>query len=351
MAISGQNSANTAYTDLSALNQISVAGREDTAAGLKKVAKQFEAMFLNIMLKSMRESNKAFSEGSYLNSNEMEFYQQNFDDQMSVHLSAGKGIGLAENLYRQLLNQFDVKETNEEDDSDSTLLQNVSQHQLGQVAAQLPDFIQRLLTPEQPADPVPHEAEENSVDTPVQATPIADAIARVDDIVSNIAERFSSPADFIDRLYPAAKKAAAGIGVTPEVLLAQSALETGWGQKIVHDRSGNNSHNLFGIKADPSWQGGKSVADTLEFNDGVAHREKAAFRQYQSYQESFDDYVEFLKTNPRYRSALDHAASASAFVEKLQEAGYATDPVYAEKISRVLNSPVMRDALSLRNGS
>lgn len=308
MAISGQNSVSSpssnAYTDLAALNQISIKGREDTAEGLKQVAKQFEAMFLNMMLKSMRESNKAFSEGSYLNSNEMEFYQQNFDDQMSVHLSEGKGMGLADSLYRQLLNQFDVKE-------------------------------------KQPQD---------SEKEPPK-TPIMDTIQKVGDLVTGITEQFSSPAEFIERLYPAAKKAAARIGVDPEVLLAQSALETGWGKKIVRDQSGNSSHNLFGIKADPSWRGDNAVTSTVEYANGVAQREQASFRHYQSYQHSFDDYVEFLQSNPRYQPALESADSAQDFAEKLQQAGYATDPIYAEKISAVLNSPVMRNALSTRADS
>ncbi len=269
---------NNVYTDISSLNAIKATGREDTAAGMKKVAKQFESLFINMMLKTMRESNKVFSEGNYLSSNELEIHQQNFDNQMSLHLSSGKGIGLADNLYRQLMNQYDVKPT------------------------------------------------ESSV-------PVTKA-------------NINTPADYIDQILPHAKRAAKALGVAPEFLVAQSALESGWGKRIAADSHGATSHNLFGIKAGGTWTGPVAKAKTLEFDNGVARQETASFRKYDSYEDSFNDYVAFLKSNPRYQDAIDSASDASKFGRALQDAGYATDPNYADKIQSVMNGPTFRDALN-----
>ncbi len=279
------------YTDLGGLNQITRLGRENTAAGLKKVAQQFESLFLNMMLKSMRDSNAVFSEGNYLSSNEMEFHQQNYDNQLSLHLSESGGFGLADVLYRQMMRQFGIKEETGEETSSAPLA---------------------------------------SARHPVTGKSAAD---------------IKSPEDFVRKLYHLAEGVASRIGVDPKVLLAQSALETGWGQKMIKHQQGENSHNLFGIKADERWDGDSAVVSTLEYRDGVAHQEKARFRAYDSYEQSFDDYVNYLQANPRYEDALRHASNPEMFARKLQEAGYATDPIYAEKIQRVMNSDTMKVAL------
>ena len=104
---------------------------------------------------------------------------------------------------------------------------------------------------------------------------------------------------------------------------------------------GKPSYNLFGIKAGDSWQGDSVTVSTLEFRDGAMQRERASFRAYDSYEESFQDYVELLRSQPRYAPALQHAVNADAFGQHLQAAGYATDPQYADKISRVLRSPAL----------
>jgi flagellar protein FlgJ len=273
------------YTNLSGLNAIKVAGRKDSAEGLKQVAQQFESVFVNMMLKTMRDANKAFSEGSYLSSNEMDFYQQNFDDQLSLHLTQGKGIGLADTLYRQMLQQFKVQEA-----ADS--------------------------------------AEVSAPDAP------------------GTASRFSSPLEFIRALFPFAEKAADELGAKPEVLLAQSALETGWGAKIVEDSRGGNSRNLFAIKADAAWSGPVAKTGVVEFKDGVAQQQQASFRRYNSFEQSFDDYVSFLKSNPRYAKVANGGSTQDSYAQDLQDAGYATDPHYASKINQVLESKTMQFALS-----
>lgn len=273
-----QVNVNDVYTNLSGLNAIKIAGREDATEGLKQVAKQFESLFVNMMLKTMRDSNKAFSEGNYLSSNEMDIHQQNFDNQLSVHLTAGDGIGLADVLFRQLVQKYDVS-----------------------------------------SEELANEAEKIS---------------------------FNSPEDFVQKMLPFAQKAAKELGVAPEFLVAQSALESGWGSKIASDSQGGTSHNLFGIKADKSWDGPVASSKTLEFEGGVAVQQRASFRKYDGFGEGFSDYVKFLKSNPRYESALAEASNANKFGAALQEAGYATDPAYASKIQAVMNSDIIRNAVA-----
>ena len=267
---------NNVYTDISSLNKIKATGREDTAAGMKKVAKQFESLFINMMLKTMRESNKVFSEGNYLSSNELEIHQQNFDNQMSLHLSSGKGIGLADNLYKQLMQQYEIRPT--------------------------------------------------------------------EDSRPQIAKVIQSPQDYVSEVLPHAQQAAKELGVEPEFLVAQSALESGWGKRIAQDSRGATSHNLFGIKAGGNWKGPVATTKTLEYSDGIANQERASFRKYDNFEASFNDYVVFLKSNPRYQDAIRSASDSQQFGQALQDAGYATDPEYAKKIRSVMDSPAFQNA-------
>ncbi len=126
------------------------------------------------------------------------------------------------------------------------------------------------------------------------------------------------------------------LGVDPAVLVAQSALETGWGKRVVQTGEGGSSYNLFGIKADSGWNGAAAAARSLEFRDGVAELQKSSFRVYDSLANSFDDYVNFLQSNPRYQQALAKVADNKQFLTELQEAGYATDPRYADKIMGIV---------------
>ncbi len=141
---------------------------------------------------------------------------------------------------------------------------------------------------------------------------------------------------FIRDLWPHAQKSAKELGVSADVLIAQAALETGWGRNMIHDQQGGNAFNLFGIKAGKHWQGEQAIVPTIEYRDGTARREQAAFRSYASLQQSMDDHVAFLKQNPRYQPALEKVGDAEEFLQQLQQAGYATDPAYAAKISDIM---------------
>ena len=165
------------------------------------------------------------------------------------------------------------------------------------------------------------------------------------DAVSEAAS-ISGPQDFIRELWSAAEQAAQDIGVNPAALLAQAALETGWGKHVMRGDQGQSSHNLFGIKADRRWQGDSVRKTTLEYKEGIALKTRADFRSYDNYEQAFKDYVDFIKTNPRYQDALRVTEDPKAYFQALQKAGYATDPTYAEKITRIFEGPQMRAAMT-----
>jgi flagellar protein FlgJ len=140
---------------------------------------------------------------------------------------------------------------------------------------------------------------------------------------------------FVATMLPMAEQAAKRIGIDPRYLVAQAALETGWGKSVMRNTDGSSSHNLFGIKATGNWGGGEARAITSEYRDGQFVKETAAFRSYDSYQDSFHDLVSLLQNNSRYQDALKAADKPEQFVQELQKAGYATDPNYASKISQI----------------
>ena len=145
---------------------------------------------------------------------------------------------------------------------------------------------------------------------------------------------FDSPEQFVQSLKPYADKAAKALGIDSSILIAQAALETGWGKKVINNSLGS-SNNLFNIKADNSWKGDKVATQTLEFHDNVPVKEKAAFRSYDSYEESFNDFVRFLNQNPRYQTTLSQNNNSESFIRGIHKAGYATDPNYADKVLQV----------------
>ncbi|HDZ09148.1 flagellar assembly peptidoglycan hydrolase FlgJ [Pseudohongiella sp.] len=284
------------YTNVGGLNSITQLGRENSPEALREVAKQFESMFINIMLKGMRAGEEALFSENYLRSNETKFHQESFDNQISLDIANAGGIGLADTLHRQLMQRYEPPAVDRQ--AFDGALNDVRRY--------------------------PGSAVRNEPGVP--ASQVADNFV------------FESPDAFVEKLLPIAKSIAHELGIDPRVMVAQSALETGWGQKMIIGTDGKPSYNLFGIKAGDSWQGDSVSVSTLEFRDGAMQRERADFRAYGSFEESFRDYVDLLRSQPRYAPALQHAANADAFGQHLQDAGYATDPQYADKISRVLRS-------------
>lgn len=356
MAISIRDAS--VYTELGGLQAISQLGRENSAEGLREVAKQFEAMFLNIMLKGMRAGEETLFADNYMRSNEMSFHRENLDNQLALHMSATGGIGLADTLHRQLMQRYEPGRTT--DGSAAPVMTGSladarrftgepdavpAGDGIDNVALAAASWRQRHISvrPAESlqADPVPADLVPAQVTVPAVA---ADALVANTVRADAAPAQFASPEAFVEHLRPIAEKFARELGVDPNVLLAQSALETGWGKKMIRGANGEASYNLFGIKAHNSWPGERVNVSTLEFRDGAMHREVASFRAYQSYEESFADYVQLMQSQPRYAPALQQGADASAYTEQLQRAGYATDPDYAEKIQSVMRSPSLTQA-------
>jgi flagellar protein FlgJ len=153
-----------------------------------------------------------------------------------------------------------------------------------------------------------------------------------------------SPEDFVAKVKPYADKAAERLGVDSRVLIAQAALETGWGRHVIHRESGESSFNLFNIKAGSDWQQDQVSVSTIEFNQGVARHEQAQFRVYPDMAASFEDYTSFIGERQRYAGAVEKAENPYAYLKELQAAGYATDPDYADKVWRVFNSDAVQQA-------
>lgn len=319
------------YNDVQALEAMKHKGRHDKETRLDAVAKQFESLFVSMMIKSMRDANKVFSEGNMLQSSESEFYQQMFDSQLAVTMSTGKGIGLADVIKRQLSPSLGIEKAN-------PTIERKQAPEFSMAAYPRKHFPSRELA----------ERMVNALDT-VERTLDQQADIR-DQKESTPVHDFSSPQAFIESLYPYAKKVESETGVDARLMLAQSALETGWGKHQILRPDGSPSHNLFGIKAQQGWSGDQTEILTTEFRGGVAMKERAGFRAYSSYEDSFNDYAAFLQSNQRYQPAFDHLHDPKAFAYALQDSGYATDPSYGAKISRILDRYLLDDTEALSQG-
>lgn len=351
-----------AYNDLNRLNQFKVGG--DSEKNIKKVAQEFESLFLNEMLKAMRSANEAFGEGNFMNSNESKTYQDMHDQQLSVTLSNHQnGIGLADVLVRQMSKmkqadsrpnpfaQVDEPVPNapskplaevERGRDDSTLL---NQRRLS-LPGKLTDRLLAGIVPSATAADGQPLAQNDWIPAKAYAAPTDTALglSGTDAITGRrIAQpplapgkaAFGSKDEFIAAMLPMAEKAADKIGVDPRYLVAQAALETGWGKSIIRQQDGSSSHNLFGIKTHNTWEGDSARVLTTEFKGGKAVKEAASFRAYESFEHSFNDYVSFLQGNGRYEKALASTDKPEQFARELQKAGYATDPQYARKIAQI----------------
>lgn len=291
-------SVNT-WTDLSGFAALRSSAQNDAKSALPVVAKQFESIFTQMMLKSMRDA----SQGDGLfDSQGGDAWRDMFDQQLSIQLSQhGNGLGIAQMLMRQLGGT----------DADK----NVDK---GALASMSDDWRQRLGSVAAKARAVGSEA--------MKWLP-------------------EDAQDFVRKLAPQAQKAAEKLGVSVRAVLAQAALETQWGQHMPTHANGDSSNNMFGMKSGSSWGGDSVSVPTVEFEDGVAVRRRAQFRSYSNPAESFADYAQLIAENPRYAGALNHGEDVLGFARGLVNGGYATDPAYAQKLAAIANSPAMRDAL------
>jgi flagellar protein FlgJ len=365
-----------AYTDLNRLSSLKV-GDRDSEANLRKVAQEFESLFLGEMLKSMRSANDVLAKDNPLNTETTKQYQSMYDQQLSVTLSKeGGGIGLQDVLMRQLSKTKGVARAganpfahadnslnkplgaSRDASADAKAATGTGSHNdmalLNQRRLSLPsklaDRLVAGIVPSAAAEAgaatgskhlinVPASAPVNSIantvrsGAAVEGSSLAKSVAQPP--LAPAKRAFGSSDEFIATMLPMAEKAAARIGVDPKVLVAQAALETGWGKSIMRADDGSSSHNLFGIKATGNWKGDNARAITSEFRNGQMVKETADFRSYGSYEDSFHDLVSLLQNNDRYQGVVKAADNPEQFVKELQKAGYATDPNYASKISSI----------------
>ena len=263
LAIDGQN-----------LDRLKLQSKQAPDQALKTVAKQFETVFLNMMLKSMRE---ATPQDGVFDSEQTKMFTGMLDQQLAQSM-ADRGVGLADVMVRQLTR------------NQQTVEAAAAASAQPSVAAAIPS-----------------------------------------------AYRGDVQQAFVDKMRPHAEAASRSTGIPAHLIMGQAALESGWGKREIMNADGSNSFNLFGIKANKGWNGKVADVTTTEYHNGVASKQVESFRAYGSYTEAFQDYAKFLGDDPRYAGVLEQS-DAKAFAQALQKAGYATDPRYADKLAGVIGS-------------
>jgi len=300
--------------DSQSVGKLRLQAKQDPEAALKAVAQQFEGIFMNMMLKSMRE---ATPKDGMFDSEQGNLYTQLFDQQLAQKLSAGKGLGVADMLVKQL------------------------------TAKTSPES--KVLSPEPGHVVSVHSAPRSASTTQDSALSTQDSLHATQDSAlgaRDFVPAFKNPREFVDKLWPHAVEAGKELGIPAHFLLGQAALESGWGKRAIRGQDGRDSLNLFGVKAGAKWGGEVAAAVTTEYVKGVPQAKREEFRAYGSYAESFRDYAAMLRNNPRYQGVLGQDVDAAGFARVMQQAGYATDPMYASKLARVVNSETMRQALA-----
>jgi len=337
------------FLDLDGLNSIRQQSKETDGeskkAALNEAAQQFEAIFMQMLLKSMRQAQDVLESDSPYNSQSTKFYRDMHDQQMAVELSSNGTLGLSDLIVRQLGGGDDNFTSRNVLRSDGNLPEINRAATVNKLAvegrAEKANYLNpfNIHTLSNKAASFSLDANSNAIQIPfVPPNKIKNEISFNNQSVNFSAPVFAEPKDFVTALTEPAKVAQEKLGVPFQVIIAQAALETGWGQKIIKDQQGSSSHNLFNIKADERWAGEKIQKDTLEFEDGAMVKKSAAFRAYQSLSDSFNDYTDFLSSNDRYQNALQEPNNVEHFLHGLQKAGYATDPEYANKIMATLRT-------------
>ncbi|WP_081192151.1 flagellar assembly peptidoglycan hydrolase FlgJ [Halomonas sp. BC1] len=327
--------------DVQGLQRLQHTARQDPNAGLPEAARQFEALFLHMMLKSMRD---ASPQSGLFDSQQSQFYNAMLDQQWSQHL-AGRGFGLAEQLINQLEGRGMVPQ------------QSVARTQADELIAGIPRGVPRVLSDALHGDDAPPPEADFMAELDARrpasfldeldlggygerrvavdgASAVGDARRTTTDQAQ---ERGDHVQRFLTKLSAPAQAASRATGVPAELILAQAALETGWGRHEIPTASGGNSYNVFGIKAGSRWQGATTEVVTHEYVNGKRTRVTDSFRVYGSYEEAFTDYARLIGDNPRYAGVVG-APNAERAAHALQAGGYATDPHYASKLIAVMNT-------------
>ena len=291
------------YNDFAGLTALKKSARTNDPEALRQVAKQYEGVFARMMIKSMRD---AVGKDPLFGSDEEQSYQSMYDDQLSLELTKGKGLGLADMLVQQIQRLQGGNKADAAQAGSGTTDSSGASGSAGATGS-APQAALRLF-------------KQNAARASDSATPTAST---------------ATQSSFINELWPSAQQAGQQLGVDPRNLIAQAALETNWGTHMPHDSSGRSSNNLFGMKTGGQWSGATVSAGTQEYENGSAVSTTGQFRAYDNRAQSFQDYVALLRNNPRYTAALNTGSNAHAFAAALQRGGYATDPNYANKIANI----------------
>lgn len=281
------NSASSLAIDSQSLDSLRLQAKQAPDKALKLAAKQFETVFMNMMLKSMRDATP--QDGAF-DSEQTKMFTSMLDQQLSQNMGS-RGIGLAELMVKQL-----SRKGNNDAQSVTAAPETVTR---GGVAA-----------------------------TPAIT---AASVALPSAYTENVQQ------DFVQRMLPHAAIASRETGLPAHQMIGQAALESGWGHRTIRMADGTDSHNLFGIKAGANWTGKVAEVKTTEYHNGVASKPTEKFRAYDSYADAFRDYASQLSGNKRYADVIKQGGNAHGFAQALQDAGYATDPKYAEKLVKVIS--------------
>lgn len=319
------------FLDVNGLNDVRLQSKsdnkEDKEAALQTAAKQFEAIFMQMLMKSMRSAQDVLESDSPFNSESTKFYRDMHDQQMSLELSNNGSLGLSQLIVRQL-------------GGDS---ENFTPHTVlrgnGNLDSRGTNVFDLQNTREPLSKTINNDRQTNDINIPTYLSKEVKAPTKPLLTTESVTESdFNSPKDFVTAITESAKQVQAKLDIPFEVVIAQAALETGWGKKIIKTNNGESSNNLFNIKANSSWGGEKTSTETLEFEQGAMVKKREPFRVYDSIAESVNDYVKFLSSNERYKPALENSSNVEQFLHSLQGAGYATDPNYAQKIMGTLKT-------------
>lgn len=343
---------NSLAIDGNSLNGLKRA-KSDSPETIRAVARQFEGILMNMMLKSMRDT---VPQEGFADNEQSKMFTGMLDQQLSTHLSQ-KGLGLTDVLVRQL-SKFSGQpvDTNTATPGNDAGKANKGSDKISSATvpasakAVLAQATQKIREAYQQWD----ESESNPVGTQTDtawARGIPELPPLIEETQANV-QRFTLPQaplatamrevagktqEFIQSMLPHAQAASNASGIPAKFMIGQAALESGWGKHEIKTDNGVNSHNLFGIKADASWKGKVVSSTTTEYVNGVKQTKVEKFRAYDSYSDAFKDYAKMISQNPRYQQAMNNTHDASAYAHALQRAGYATDPQYGKKLTQVIN--------------
>ena len=303
--------------DVRSLERLKSSSSASPKSAIRETAKQLESLFMQELMKSMRAS--TMSTGM-LDNQATEMGTSMLDTQFAGQMTGRPG-GLSDLIVRQLERQMGLQ-----NGASSGAASGDASH----TSAPLNGLTMST-------DLSPRGLRRTGASQDASAAAAAPAAASAGAPASG-EKRLSASEQFIRKHQAAAQEAQAATGMSASHILGQAALESGWGKHEIKMKDGSSSHNLFGIKATPSWTGKVAEVTTTEYIGGVAHKVTAKFRAYDSYADAFKDHARLLSQSPRYSQTVAQADTASGFAKSLQKAGYATDPAYADKLTKVINT-------------